>query len=133
MDEECRNQFSDIESTLTVVKRSLSALKGSITGVKKILNKQSVQISSIEKKVYNGFGAAIESVDKKVDLMDARNQSDHKDIRHEVRSTRGLLFTMLVLIVVGFVTSSLLQRNNIIQATKRLENVTSVDTKIQVP
>lgn len=90
----------------------LDNIKKGITAIKRALTTQGKSIREIEKKVYNGYDAKIDSLHTRVDDVIKNNDDAHKEIKDDVRAIRRLMIGLLISIVVGFVISNIVQTRN---------------------
>jgi len=106
---DCDKRFTGIEKSLAVIDSKIE-----------IATKNEKRINEVEKKVFNGYGTSINNIEKEV-----------SGLSKDIKNTRNLIFTMLILIVVGFVGSSFVQsRSNALVQKQVIERVEEVQDAV---
>ena len=107
---ECETRFGILEESLKKINTATSVIK-------KVLKEYGIILHSIDVKVNNGLGDSLEDLEKRVDRFENHNSRSHRELRN-------LIFTALILIVVGFVGSNVYQNRTVkVNNTRVIEEV----------
>jgi hypothetical protein len=131
-------ELLNIETSVLGIRKSMSVLKGGITVIKKAVVSQGREIEEIKKRVNGGFDARISVVDHKVEAvedmvekLETHNDKQHEELKKDNRYTRGLIFSLLLLLISGFLSSFFLQQRNHLDVREQL-NGDAASSKIEV-
>lgn len=98
---DCEVRFDDIEVSLVKLTASVDGMSLVVADMHSAIKGNTNRITEIEKKVFNGFGSSIDMVKDYVGTLSK-----------EVKNTRNLIFTLLIMIVVGFVSNYFIQSHD---------------------
>jgi hypothetical protein len=128
---DCDKRFTGIENSLKSLKKSIAGLVSIIKGFNGALKGHGTKIGDLEKKVFNGFGTTISHVEKKVDSMALDMERIRIEAKKDNYVTRGMMFTLLIMFVMGLAGNALLQTRNAAVGNERLIELIQ-DTKDEI-